>query len=75
LRMGRSIGKIAPNSGEAGRVMLAKTLAGSDFKVNGATGEIRFLSSGDRNSNIVLLQVVPDTQSAGGYNFAPVNRF
>lgn len=75
LLRGRSIGKIAPNSGEAGRVMLAKTLAGSDFKVSGATGEIRFLSSGDRNSNIVLLQVVPDTQSADGYNFAPVNRF
>ncbi|MFS8119677.1 MAG: hypothetical protein ACMG55_14490 [Microcoleus sp.] len=55
--------------------MLASTLAGSDFKVSGATGEIRFLSSGDRNSNIVLLQVVPDTQSAGGYNFTPLNRF
>lgn len=75
LLRGRSIGKIAPNSGEAGRVMLASTLAGSDFKVSGATGEIRFLSSGDRNSNIVLLQVVPDTQSAGGYNFTPLNRF
>ena len=75
LRLGRSIGKIAPNSGLAGRVMLAKTLAGSDFKVSGATGEIRFLSSGDRNSNIVFLQFVTDTQSGAGYNFAPVNRF
>ena len=75
LRLGRSIGKIAPNSGLAGRVMLAKTLAGSDFKVSGATGEIRFLSSGDRNSNIVFLQFVPDSRSASGYNFAPVNRF
>ena len=75
LRLGRSIGKIAPNSGLAGRVMLAKTLAGSDFKVSGATGEIRFLSSGDRNSNIVFLQFVPDSQSASGYDFAPVNRF
>ena len=75
LRLGRSIGKIAPNSGLAGRVMLAKTLAGSDFKVSGATREIRFLSSGDRNSNIVFLQFVTDTQSGAGYNFAPVNRF
>ena len=75
LRLGRSIGKIAPNSGSAGRVMLAKTLAGSDFKVSGATGEIRFLSSGDRNSNIVFLQFVPDARSGAGYNFAPVNRF
>ena len=75
LRLGRSIGKIAPNSGLAGRVMLAKTLAGSDFKVSGATGEIRFLSSGDRNSNIVFLQFVPDSRSGAGYNFAPVNRF
>ena len=75
LRLGRSIGKIAPNSSLAGRVMLAKTLAGSDFKVSGATGEIRFLSSGDRNSNVVLLQVVPDARSGAGYNFAPVNQF
>ena len=75
LRLGRSIGKIAPNSGLAGRVLLAKTLAGSDFKVRGATGEIRFLSSGDRNSNVVLLQVVPDARSGAGYNFAPVNQF
>ncbi|MEG4802451.1 ABC transporter substrate-binding protein [Microcoleus sp. ARI1-B5] len=75
LRMGRSIGKIDPNSGRAGRVMLAKTLAGADFKVSGATGEIRFLSSGDRNSNVVLLQIVPDSKSGAGYDFAPVNRF
>jgi ABC-type branched-subunit amino acid transport system substrate-binding protein/tRNA A-37 threonylcarbamoyl transferase component Bud32 len=75
LRMGRSIGKIAPNSGEAGRVMLAKTLANPDFKVNGATGEVRFLPSGDRNSNVVLLQVVPDTESGTGYDFRPVDRF
>ena len=75
LRMGRSIGKIAPSSGQAGRVMLAKTLAGEDFKVGGATGEIRFLASGDRNSNVVLLQIVPDTQSGAGYDFAPINRF
>ncbi|MEG4283509.1 ABC transporter substrate-binding protein [Microcoleus sp. A006_D1] len=75
LRLGRSIGKIAPSSGQAGRVMLAKTLAGADFKVSGATGEIRFLSSGDRNSNVVLLQIVPDTQSGASYDFAPVSRF
>ncbi len=75
LRLGRSIGKIAPSSGQAGRVMLAKTLAGADFKVSGATGEIRFLSSGDRNSNVVLLQIVPDTQSGAGYDFVPVSRF
>ncbi|NJK66019.1 MAG: ABC transporter substrate-binding protein [Microcoleus sp. SU_5_3] len=75
LRMGRSIGKITPNSGEAGRVMLAKTLANSDFKVNGATGEVKFLPSGDRNSNVIMLQVVPDTESVTGYDFRPVNRF
>ncbi|MCC3588442.1 ABC transporter substrate-binding protein [Microcoleus sp. PH2017_30_WIL_O_A] len=75
LRMGRSIGKIAPNSGQAGRVMLAKALAAEDFKVSGATGEIRFLSSGDRNSKVVLLQIVPDSKSGAGYDFAPVDRF
>jgi ABC-type branched-subunit amino acid transport system substrate-binding protein/serine/threonine protein kinase len=75
LRVGSSIGKIAFSSGQAGRVILAKTLAGADFKVSGATGEIRFLSSGDRNSKVVFLQIVPDTQSGAGYDFAPVNRF
>ena len=75
LRMGRSIGKIAPSNGQAGRVMLAKTLAREDFKVSGATGEIRFLSSGDRNSNVVLLQIVPDSKSGAGYDFAPISRF
>ena len=75
LRVGRSIGQIAPNSGAAGRVMLAKALANPDFKVNGATGEVRFLPSGDRNSNVVLLQVVPDTKSGMGYDFMPVDRF
>ena len=75
LRMGRSISKIAPSNGQAGRVMLAKTLAREDFKVSGATGEIRFLSSGDRNSNVVLLQIVPDSKSGAGYDFAPISRF
>ncbi|MEG3878660.1 ABC transporter substrate-binding protein [Microcoleus sp. herbarium7] len=75
LRLGRSIGKIAPNSGIGGRVMLAKTLADPDFKVSGATGEVKFLPSGDRNSNVVLLQVVPDTESGTGYDFMPVDRF
>ncbi len=75
LRVGRSIGKIAPSSGQAGRVMLAKALAAEDFKVSGATGEIRFLSSGDRNSNVVLVQIVPNTQSGAGYDFVPISRF
>ncbi|MBD1830322.1 hypothetical protein NDI47_05130 [Microcoleus vaginatus GB1-A2] len=45
---------------------MAKTLANSDFKVNRATGEVKFLLSGDRHSNVILLQVVPDTQSDTG---------
>ncbi|MEG5066528.1 hypothetical protein QUB33_23215 [Microcoleus sp. B3-A4] len=41
-------------------------MANSDFKVNGATGEVKFLPCGDRHSNVILLEVVPDTQSDRG---------
>ncbi|MEG4986372.1 hypothetical protein QUB08_11460 [Microcoleus sp. BR0-C5] len=41
-------------------------MANSDFKVNGATGEVKFLLSGDRHCNVIFLQVVPDTQSDTG---------
>jgi ABC-type branched-subunit amino acid transport system substrate-binding protein/serine/threonine protein kinase len=75
LRMARSIGKVTPKSGQKGRIVLAQTLANSDFKVSGASGEIKFLSTGDRNSNVVLLQIVPDPKSVTGYDFMPINRF
>ncbi|MCU0546683.1 MAG: ABC transporter substrate-binding protein [Oscillatoriaceae cyanobacterium Prado104] len=75
LRMGRSIGQITPKSGQQGRVILAETLTNSNFKVSGASGEIRFLSTGDRNSNVVLLQVAPNPQSVAGYDFVPLPNF
>ncbi|NJR23454.1 MAG: ABC transporter substrate-binding protein [Richelia sp. CSU_2_1] len=74
LRVGRSIGQITPKSGQQGRVILAQTLTDYNFKVSGASGEIKFLSTGDRNSNVVLLQIASDPQSAAGYDFVPLQR-
>ncbi len=48
-----------------------KALANPTFKANGATGEIRFSSSGDRlESNIQLVKVV---RSPSGYDFVLAN--
>jgi ABC-type branched-subunit amino acid transport system substrate-binding protein len=48
-----------------------KALANPTFQANGATGEIRFSSSGDRlESNIQLVKVV---RSLSGYDFVLAN--
>ncbi|MGL5063941.1 MAG: protein kinase domain-containing protein [Microcoleus sp.] len=73
LRMGKSSGQITPKSGQQGRVTLAQTLTDTNFKVSGASGEIKFLSTGDRNSNVVLLQIAPAPQAAAGFDFVPLN--
>lgn len=41
-----------------------------EFQAQGASGNIRFLPSGDRNAGIQLVKVVPG-QGLGGYVFAP----
>jgi branched-chain amino acid transport system substrate-binding protein len=48
--------------------VLAQT---QSFTVRGATGEVKFLSNGDRlGSNITLIQVQRDPQLANGYRFS-----
>jgi branched-chain amino acid transport system substrate-binding protein len=72
LRSAISIGLITPKSGTQGRANLAKILAKSTFEANGATGKVQFLPSGDRNSRVILLQVMPGNSSGTGFDFVPI---
>lgn len=49
-----------------------QALSASNFSANGASGVIKFLSSGDRNSSIQLVEVRPSKNPATGYEFVPI---
>jgi branched-chain amino acid transport system substrate-binding protein len=51
---------------------LQKVLHTSGFSVNGATGKIEFLPSGDRSGTAILVKVQPSSKSATGYDFVPL---
>lgn len=51
---------------------LQAVLANPDFKVQGATGLVRFLPSGDRNQAMQLVKVEPGKRSGFGYDFVPI---
>jgi branched-chain amino acid transport system substrate-binding protein len=55
------------------RDQLQKALANSGFSVNGATGAVQFLPSGDRNQPGVIVKVQPGQESGTGYDFKPVS--
>lgn len=50
------------------RVQLQKALSDSNFSVNGATGVVQFLPSGDRNATAVLVKIQPGQNSGTGYD-------
>jgi branched-chain amino acid transport system substrate-binding protein len=54
------------------RDTLQKTLSNPGFSFKGATGEIRFLSSGDRFGAGVLVKIQPGKNSGTGYDFAAI---
>ncbi|MEH1921418.1 hypothetical protein [Nostoc sp.] len=60
------------------RDQLQKTLYSNSFSVDGATGKIQFLQSGDRKDNkdnpifLVKVQQIPGTDK---YKFVPINKF
>ena len=54
------------------RTGVQQVLSASDFNVQGATGVIRFLPSGDRNQALQLVTVEPGNRSGFGYDFVPV---
>lgn len=52
---------------------LQKTLSSPNFRVNGVTGTIQFLPSGDRNGSAILVKVQPSDRSGTGYEFVALN--
>jgi branched-chain amino acid transport system substrate-binding protein len=54
------------------RETLQKALSNSGFSFPGATGEIRFLSSGDRKGSAILVRVEPGKKSGTGFDFVPI---
>ncbi|MBE9164781.1 ABC transporter substrate-binding protein [Tychonema sp. LEGE 06208] len=54
------------------RTGIQKALSASDFSATGASGQIRFLPSGDRNRAVQLVIVKPGNRSSYGYDFVPL---
>ncbi|WP_414574704.1 ABC transporter substrate-binding protein [Anabaena sp. CCY 9402-a] len=56
------------------RVGVQEALSARDFAANGASGVVRFLRSGDRNTSVQLVKIVPasPSRSGTGFDFEPV---
>ena len=57
---------------DGSRQGMQEALSQSGFSVEGASGNIKFLSSGDRNAAVQLVQVQPGNNSSYGYDFVPL---
>lgn len=54
------------------RENLQTTLSSPDFVAQGASGDVRFLPSGDRNQAIQLVKVKSGSRSGFDYDFVPI---
>jgi branched-chain amino acid transport system substrate-binding protein len=63
---------IAGLSQDPSRDGVDQALRSSNFSVNGATGTVRFLPSGDRNQPMQLVVVESGNRSGYGFDFVPV---
>jgi branched-chain amino acid transport system substrate-binding protein len=56
------------------RAGVQQALSAGDFSANGASGLVRFLRSGDRNTSVQLVKIVPasPSRSGTGFDFEPV---
>jgi branched-chain amino acid transport system substrate-binding protein len=63
------IAALASNPTRSG---VQQVLAAPNFSTTGASGEIRFLPSGDRNAPVQLVKIVPGNRSRTGYDFEPL---
>ncbi len=54
------------------RTGIQQALSASDFSATGASGQIRFLPSGDRNRAVQLVIVKPGNRTSYGYEFVPL---
>ena len=55
------------------RTGIQQALSASNFSATGASGEIRFLPSGDRNRAVQLVTVKPGNRTSYGYEFVPIS--
>lgn len=55
------------------RTGIQQALSASDFSAKGASGEIRFLASGDRNRAVQLVIIKPGNRTSYGYEFVPIS--
>lgn len=56
------------------REQLQKTLSNSGFAINGASGVVKFLPTGDRNTPGILVKIRPGQSSGAGFDFVPFQR-
>jgi branched-chain amino acid transport system substrate-binding protein len=54
------------------RAGVQQALSSSNFSATGAAGDIKFLSSGDRNQSVQLVTIKPGKRTAFGYEFVPI---
>jgi branched-chain amino acid transport system substrate-binding protein len=54
------------------RSSLQAALSDPSFTAEGATSEVKFLPSGDRNQAVQLVTITPGTRSGYGYDFVPI---
>lgn len=56
------------------RTGVQAALSASDFAAMGASGQIRFMPSGDRNQAVQLVEIQPGNRTSFGYEFVPISR-
>jgi branched-chain amino acid transport system substrate-binding protein len=49
-----------------------QTICGPEFSVSGASQAVKFLPSGDRNTSVQLVKIVPGKRSGTGFDFVPL---
>ena len=59
---------------EDSREQLQKSISSSGFLVQGATGNIKFISSGDRHGKANLVKIQPGNRSGTGYDFVAIDQ-
>ena len=60
-------------SQEPTRTGIQQSLSQSNFGFEGASGRVKFLASGDRNSPVELVTIQPGKRSPYGYDFVPLD--
>ncbi|MGK7884088.1 MAG: ABC transporter substrate-binding protein [Crocosphaera sp.] len=62
----------ALKDGNSDRQTIQKSLSNTNFSVEGAAEEVKFLPSGDRNGGSILITIVPGKKSRTGFDFVPL---